>query len=146
MGYLQCVISDKEYSNEFRMVICAPPFGEGLQQWLKRSPEFNMDKVTTPLLVARGSVGTLAEWEPYLALSRLNKPVDLIVLKEGTHPLTNSGQRMVSQGSTVDWMRFWLKGEEDPNPGKSEQFARWRELRKLQQENEAKQKTTATAN
>ncbi len=71
-------------------------------------------------------MGTLAEWEPYLALSRLNKPVDLIVLKEGTHPLTNSGQRMVSQGSTVDWMRFWLKGEEDPNPGKSEQFARWR--------------------
>jgi len=34
----------------------------------------------------------------------------------------------------VDWFRFWLKEEEDPDPGKAEQYARWRELRKLQKE------------
>jgi len=77
-------------------------------------------------------------WEPYAALRYLNKPVDLIVLTEGTHVLTNPAQRMVSQGGTVDWFRFWLKGEEDPDPAKSEQYARWRELRKLQEQNEKK--------
>jgi hypothetical protein len=32
---------------------------------------------------------------------------------------------------------FWLKGEEDPDPAKADQYARWRELRKLQGANEA---------
>jgi hypothetical protein len=39
---------------------------------------------------------------------------------------------MVSQGGSVDWFCFWLKNEEDPDPAKAEQYARWRDLRKLQ--------------
>jgi hypothetical protein len=76
----------------------------------------------------------LTEWEPYSTLWHLEKPVDLIVLKEGTHPLTNPAQRMVSQGSTVDWMRFWLLGEEDPDPAKRDQYARWSRLRQLSEQ------------
>jgi hypothetical protein len=41
---------------------------------------------------------------------------------------------MVAQQGLVDWFRFWLKGEEDPDPAKSEQYARWRELHKLEGE------------
>jgi hypothetical protein len=40
----------------------------------------------------------------------------------------------------VDWFCFWLKGEEDPGPAKAEQYARWRELRKLQLASEAGRK------
>jgi len=29
----------------------------------------------------------------------------------------------------VDWFSFWLKGEEDPDPAKAEQYKRWRKLR-----------------
>jgi hypothetical protein len=32
---------------------------------------------------------------------------------------------------TVDWFCFWLKGFEDPDPARAEQYRRWRELRKL---------------
>jgi hypothetical protein len=46
---------------------------------------------------------------------------------------------MLSQQTTVDWYGFWLKGEEDPDPAKVEQYKRWRELRKLQQANEGTQ-------
>jgi hypothetical protein len=36
---------------------------------------------------------------------------------------------------------FWLKGEEeDADPAKAEQYARWRELKKMQQENDTKDK------
>lgn len=38
----------------------------------------------------------------------------------------------------MDWFDFWLKGEEDPDPAKAEQYTRWRELRRLQQANEKK--------
>jgi hypothetical protein len=29
-------------------------------------------------------------------------------------------------------MVFWLKGEEDPDPSKAEQYAKWHVLKKLQ--------------
>ena len=44
----------------------------------------------------------------------------------------------------VDWFKFWLRGQEDPDPAKTEQYAGWRELRKLQEQNE-KKSTNATS-
>jgi len=125
-------------------MIGAPPFGEGLQQWLRRSPGFNLDKITTPLLVnASGRAGLLYMWEPYAGLRYLHKPVDLIMLNTDEHVLTNPAVRMASQGGTVDWFRFWLQDYEDFDPAKAEQYARWRELRKMQEENDKKAEPAA---
>jgi hypothetical protein len=55
--------------------------------------------------------------------------VDLIMLQAGTHVMTNPTQRLASETSNVDWFRFWLKGEEDSDPQKAEQYVRWRRLR-----------------
>jgi len=111
------------------------PFGaEGLKNWLASSPEFNMDKVRTPLLLLQPGVESMfADWEPYAALRYLKKPVDLIMLQAGSHVMTNPTQRLASETVNVDWFRFWLKGEEDPDPAKAEQYKRWRELRKLKE-------------
>jgi len=48
--------------------------------------------------------------------------------------------RLASRGGSADWFRFWLRDEEDPDPAKAEQYVRWRGLRKLQAENDAKDK------
>jgi hypothetical protein len=50
---------------------------------------------------------------------------------------------MISQQGDVDWFCFWLKGEEDPDPGKTEQYKRWRELRKLPQQNSTKSQASS---
>jgi hypothetical protein len=42
-------------------------------------------------------------------------------------------ERMTEQQGDVDWFCFWLKDEEDGDPAKAEEFARWRTLRALQQ-------------
>jgi dipeptidyl aminopeptidase/acylaminoacyl peptidase len=115
-------------------VIGAPPIGEGLQLWLKRSPEFNMDKVTAPLqVVASDRFSLLVMWGSYAALRIRNKPVDLIMLHGGTHVMRNPAERLASQIGTIDWMRYWLQNYEDPDPTKAKQYARWEELRKLQE-------------
>ncbi len=62
------------------------------------------------------------------------------MLNTDEHVLTNPAVRMASQGGSVDWFRFWLQNYEDPDPAKKEQYIRWRELRKMQQENDAKAK------
>jgi dipeptidyl aminopeptidase/acylaminoacyl peptidase len=119
-------------------IVGASPFGQGLQQWLKRSPGFNLDKIRAPLLIVSGEgpAGLLMMWEPYAGLHYLKRPVDLIMLNTNEHVLTNPAVRMASQGGSVDWFRFWLQDYEDPDPVKVEQYARWRELRKLQKANE----------
>jgi hypothetical protein len=116
-------------------MIGAKPFGEGLHQWLKRSPSFNLDKVNTPLLVnALSRLGVLPMWSPYAQLHYLKKPVDLVVVDIHEHVLTNPAARMASQGGSVDWFRFWLQGYEDPDPAKAAQYERWRRLRQMQAE------------
>lgn len=132
--YLMQPGTKRELAPESDSTIGAKPFGKGLQQWLERSPGFNLDKVDTPILVVgEGPVSLLFMWEAYAGLRFLHKPVDLIMLNTDEHILTNPAVRLSSQGGSVDWFRFWLKGEEDPDPVKTVQYARWRELRTLQE-------------
>jgi dipeptidyl aminopeptidase/acylaminoacyl peptidase len=134
--YFQYMQMPERMSREVDATIGAAPFGNGLQQWLRRSPGFNLDRVTTPLLVnAEGRDDILFMWEPYAALRYLKKPVDLILLNTDEHVLTNPAVRTASQQGSVDWFRFWLEGYEDPDPAKADQYKRWRVLHKLQEEN-----------
>lgn len=139
MEYLETVdLSNGAMSHEADTIIGRAPFGTGLQQWLQRSPDFNLDKVTTPLqIVALGRTSLPAMWEPYAGLRFLKKPVDLVVLNPRSyeHVLTNPTVRLASQQGSVDWFRFWLQDYEDPAPAKADQYQRWRALRTLQQAN-----------
>jgi dipeptidyl aminopeptidase/acylaminoacyl peptidase len=143
-GYFQYILwgDSEDYG-----IYGTAPFGKGLDVWLKDSPSFSLDKVHAPLWVqAIGPSSVLGQWEWFAGLSKLGRPVDMIYFPNGVHELVKPWERLASQQGTVDWFCFWLKNEEDPIPAKAEQYARWRALRELQQENEAKQKTATPAN
>jgi hypothetical protein len=109
------------------------PIGKGLQKWIKEAPDFNLDKVRTPLRIeAIGPMSILQEWELYSSLREQNKPVDLIYIPQGQHILQKPMERMASQQGNVDWFRFWLQSYEDPDPAKADQYKRWEHLRDLQ--------------
>lgn len=113
------------------------PFGkEGLLRWAESAPGFNLDRVKTPLMISCLEKGTLvASWDIYGGLRTLDKPVELQWLRreDAPHVLVQPRHRYLSQEGAVDWFDFWLNGHEDPDPVKGEQYARWRELRKLEQ-------------
>ena len=126
-------------ASEGRTIYGGDPFGEGLIKWAQLAPGFHLDKVHTPLMItAINKESILAEWELYSSLHRQHKPVDLIWIPNGQHILQKPAERVASQQRTVDWFRFWLQGYEDPDPAKKEQYERWRGLRKMQEENDAK--------
>jgi hypothetical protein len=134
-GYFQYRLSsaDPAKATEFERVHGGPPLGKDLSRWLKQSPEFLMDKIETPLRIQTLNPGSLlSEWHWHTGLSRLGKPVEMVYIPDGTHILEKPWERMTSQQGDVDWFCFWLKGEEDPDPAKAEQYKRWRELRRLQ--------------
>lgn len=121
------------FVTELAAINGAPPFGDGLSAWMKSSPEFRIDKVRTPLRIqALGAMSLLTDWDWFSGMYQLNKPVDLIYLPDATHILEKPWERMVSQQGDVDWFDFWLRGYEDLDPSKSDQYKHWHELRRLQ--------------
>jgi len=72
----------------------------------------------------------ILHWQIYAGLNLLQKPVELVIIPDDYHSLVRPWHRLTSQGGAVDWFRFWLKGEEDPDPGKASQYARWRSMEK----------------
>jgi dipeptidyl aminopeptidase/acylaminoacyl peptidase len=129
--YLGAINSSPLFAHQYEIANGGVPFGPGLSSWLARSPSFAIDKVTTPVrLTALNGQSLLFEWEWFAALTRLNKPVELIYIDDGIHELQRPWDRMISQQGTVDWFTFWLKGEEDPDPHKEDQYLRWKQMRR----------------
>jgi hypothetical protein len=98
------------------------------------------------MVVGEGRLSLMSMWQPYAVLHYLHKPVDLIMLNTDEHVLTNPAMRMASQGGSVDWFRFWLQGFENPDPSKADQYKRWRGLKKMQEENDAKEHASLKPN
>jgi hypothetical protein len=108
----------------------APPFGKGLDLWSKNSPGFSLDRIRAPVrLVALGNRSVLSAWECYAGLSLQKKPVDFVLIPGAIHIGERVSERMLTQRGIVDWFSFWLKGEEDSDPGRVPQYVRWRKLR-----------------
>ncbi len=129
-GYIGYVLSAPTFNQDIEAVNGGPPFGKTFNLWLERAPDLNLPKVNTPLLITSLTpADAVYDWEWFGVLKLLGKPADMIVLKDGSHVLERPWDRMISQQGTVDWFCFWLKGEEDPGPGKTEQYLRWRKLR-----------------
>ena len=108
-------------------------FWAAKKDWLERAPGFNLDRVEMPFLItASGPSAFISANEMYTGLQMLNKPVELIMFPEGAHQLMLPRERLASMDATVDWMTFWLRGRQDPDPAKAAQYARWAKLRELQ--------------
>ena len=123
--------------SDYEKVNNGVPFGDNLKLWFERSPAFGIDRVQTPLrIVAESPQAALFEYFWFSASTLLGKPVEMVILEAGEHFLRKPSERQIASQGNVDWFCFWLKDEEDPDPSKAEQYARWRELRKLQEQNE----------
>ncbi len=130
--YLQFLNAHSFTASDSELLNGGTPFGSGLLLWLRRSPEFVLDEVNTPLMLQVSSPDILATmWASFVGLRRLGKPVELLYIPTGTHIMEKPWDRMVSQGGAVDWLAFWLKGEEDTDPSKSVKYGRWQQLHTL---------------
>lgn len=112
------------------------PEGPSADWWRKVSPALNVDKIHTPILMNVADRELIWSIQTISTLKENRKPLEVFVYPDERHVKRWPSHRCAIYERNVDWLNFWLKGEEDPDPAKAEQYARWRELRKLQQVNE----------
>ncbi|MGA8153133.1 MAG: hypothetical protein WB952_19435 [Terriglobales bacterium] len=130
--YMSWLNTDVNAGYTYERINGGRPFGSGLGLWLQHATGFSLERVHTPVwLLGFRRYSLLNNWEWFSGLRRLGKPVELTWLPDAEHSPVKPAERLTAQGGTVDWFVFWLKGEEDSDPAKAEQYARWRNLREL---------------
>ena len=134
-AYTTYLLAGPLAGDNFEGVNGGSPFGEGLKLWVERSPEFGLEKIQTPLRIVSENRGvTLIDYAWYSASVRLGKPVEMVIMPDGEHYLRKPWERMIDSQGNVDWFCFWLKSEEDPNPSKTAEYNRWKEMREEMQQ------------
>lgn len=113
-----------------------PPIGQGADYWRKIDIAEHIDEIEAPLLMNLPDV----EWNGHeqrfvRRLYDAGKPYDAYVFAKESHIKWQPAHQYAIMSRNVDWFRFWLQDYEDPDPDKSEQYARWRKLRELQCKN-----------
>ena len=121
----------------------APSFPSKRSPWedplfmLDQDSMFSIDRVRTPTLVTNINKYERVPFEVAQPRQRAvvgayaanRKPVDAYRIRFDDHELRMPAAKVALQSIAVDWLAFWLLGEEDPAPAKFEQYQRWRVIR-----------------
>lgn len=97
--------------------------------WEQISPALKIDTIHTPLLMQLPEQEFRYTMELYTRLTEEKIPADMYAFPNEPHVLTQPAHRLAAYQRNVDWFLFWLKGEEDPDPVKREQYESWRAQR-----------------
>lgn len=96
--------------------------------WAEVSPALDMDNIHAPLLMQLPELEARWSMQLYAKLSRSDTPVELYAFPDAAHVKNQPRQKFAAYTRGRDWFDFWLAGRTDGDPGKSEQYTRWRAL------------------
>jgi len=99
--------------------------------WQPYSLMLNAARMNTPLLLQSTDNEYLNGSEAVTALQELKKPVEFYVYPDEYHVKWQPVHRRAVYQRNIDWFDFWLRGVEDADPAKADQYQRWRNLRLL---------------
>lgn len=98
-------------------------------RWRLLSPQFNLDKISTPVLFQMSEQEYLPALDYAIPMIRENM-ADLYVFPNEPHLKFQPRHKLAVYTRNVDWFRFWLQNFEGKEPSKAAQYARWREMRR----------------
>lgn len=112
----------------YRSMGYPPLTGDHAAFWKDMSLRDNAATLSTPLLMQIGDGEYLGAIETYAALREHDQPVELYVFPDEYHFKWQPVHRLAVYMRSLDWFDFWLRGSEDPDPSKTQQYARWTRL------------------
>ncbi len=100
------------------------------QRYLAESPGLRLRGVSTAALWEGGAYTAALYMLGYAkAAERFGLPSEFIVYPDTGHNIALPHLQREAAVRNLDWLAFWLSGDEDPDPAKAAQYVRWRGLR-----------------
>lgn len=95
--------------------------------WKELSPALRAERIKAPILMQ------FPEQEMRLSIELVSKLAtarkgETHVFPFAPHIKVEPRQKLAAYERNLDWFRFWLKGETDPDPAKAAQYQRWSKL------------------
>ncbi len=106
-----------------------PPGMGGDDRWKRISPEFHANNIDVPILVQVADSELVISAASIGSLMDAGKPIEAYVYPDEYHIKWQPKHKLSVYERNIDWFNFWLRGVEDSDEGKADQYARWRELR-----------------
>lgn len=97
-------------------------------RWQRLSLAYNLDKVGAPVLMQMPEQEYMRAIDYAVPLIK-NHLADAYVFPEEAHNKFQPRHKLAVYERNLDWFKFWLLDEEDPDPAKKEQYARWRVMK-----------------
>jgi len=132
------VLGGLNYARNFELIGLGDPDTGTNQDWEKISAALNARANLPPLLFQTSDSERVSILETWFRLRRAGAPVEWYEYPGEGHVKEGPANKWWVYERNLDWFRFWLQNFEDPNSAKTEQYKRWRELRKLQEANDKK--------
>ena len=89
------------------------------EQYIKNSPLFYAENITTPMLLITGKKDYVVNWTQsvtmFLALKRLKKDVNMILYPNEGHVLMKKKNMIDSSQKIKNWFDYYLKNKEKPD-------------------------------
>jgi dipeptidyl aminopeptidase/acylaminoacyl peptidase len=93
--------------------------------WRAYAPVRDVAHIRTPLLMQLPESEMRLSMELYSRLANSSTPVEMTAFANETHVKYEPRHKLSVYDRNLDWFRYWLLGEEDPDPAKVAQYARW---------------------
>jgi dipeptidyl aminopeptidase/acylaminoacyl peptidase len=107
------------------------PRNDPTGRWDALSVSPRAREINTPTLIQEDDSAYLGALPLWSAMRSEGKAVEMYVFPEEAHQLIQPVHMLINYERQMDWFRYWLKHEEDKAPSKSDQYARWDQLREL---------------
>jgi len=125
----QTVLGGFAWGDENRRGGMPPSVDNDREYWKPISLSINARKIDTPILMQVADREASLGLPAIGALAEADKPVEVFVFPNEYHNKWQPAHRLSVYDRSIDWFNFWLRGYEDPAPGKRDQYARWHDLR-----------------
>lgn len=96
--------------------------------WRSMSPVFNLERFRIPFLMQMPEQEYMHVLDYAIPLIRSGL-ADMYVFPHEPHQKFQPRHKLAVYERNLDWFRFWLLSEEDPNPAKKSQYVRWKGMR-----------------
>jgi dipeptidyl aminopeptidase/acylaminoacyl peptidase len=131
-AYWMGAMRGRDNPRVMREFMQAGPPDEDPERWKVIAPALNVSRISAPLLMQFPAQEVRYASELHARLSNTKTPVEMYAYPDEAHLKIQPRHRYAVYRRNLDWFRYWLQGEVDPDPEKAEQYRRWEAMRRRQ--------------